>query len=270
MRVNSARNDAGAIAITPAFGWSMSGNQAFVSGNRAKVSSRSRKARNWSRRAASATFNSRAPAGSGVPAGHGCECRAGDDGLAVGDDEHVADVRQARDFGRSRVGNSTRIKAPGAITPVRCCAESTRARPPMPGARHIPRPSHLQANDVLRADARRSALRHVHRNDAVGFLTAGEIAQKGGLDIVGERAVLGIGDGLQPAHALRIEAQRDGDLGGRLGRGPGGAARRGRGFANLRHGVNLMRFASKCKQGHRGVAVLACVLGCGWLGKNNR
>lgn len=47
----------------------------------------------------------------------------------------------------------------------------------------------------------------------VDFLAAGEIAQQGGLHVVGVASVLNVGDGLQLAHAFCIEADRDGDLG---------------------------------------------------------
>ena len=57
------------------------------------------------------------------------------------------------------------------------------------------------------------------RDDAVGLLTAREVAQQGGLDVVGQGPVLGLGDGLEPRHTVGVEANRDGDLGWPLGKG---------------------------------------------------
>ena len=57
----------------------------------------------------------------------------------------------------------------------------------------------------------------MHGDHSVDFLATGKIAQQGGLNIVGEASVLGVRDGLQPAHAFGIEADRVGDLAAALG-----------------------------------------------------
>src|SRR4051812_35459778 len=74
----------------------------------------------------------------------------------------------------------------------------------MPGARRIPRPTHLQCERRLPGmllEAPSGTFIVITRSTSSRRARS---RKKGRLDIVGECAVLGIGDGLQPAHTLRV------------------------------------------------------------------
>lgn len=140
-------------------------------------------------------------------------CSVSDNGFAVRNNQHICNVQQARDIWPLTGGKQHTDKGP------RRDHTSSRVmwnRPELNSQRlslgvFLVRLT-FSANNVFRADANRSALRHIHRDDAIGFLTAGQIAQQGGLDVVRQRSVLGFGNGLQPARAIGVQAQRDGDL----------------------------------------------------------